>query len=127
MVVGLYGAGSQGIAQFFAGIVLLGGLRVGKYQLLIEHVEGVPHLFLAILVPNINHTGLRVPHVKHPDFGVELLTVDELKSVLLIGRPETNIIQPDGVEVAATNHEIGAFLNDELRIDFYYTALCTPR
>ena len=32
---------------------------------------------------------------------------------------------PNGIEVTASNHQVGAFLNDKLRIDFYYTTLRT--
>lgn len=45
---------------------LLFDLGVGKYQLLIEHNERIPHPTLAVPVPNINHAGFCIPHVEHP-------------------------------------------------------------
>ena len=61
------------IFQLFTGVIFFIGFCVGEYQFVIQHVERIPHLFLTIFVPGINHSRLCIPHVKNFYFRVKAL------------------------------------------------------
>lgn len=117
----------QGVGEGLAGVVALGHFRVGEYQLFIEHMELVFHLLLAILVPGVDHASFRVPHMEDANVAVKAravffcvsvqLTVDQVDRVLFISRPHTPFVNPDCIEVAASDHEVATFLDDKLGID----------
>ena len=100
-------------------------------------MELVFHLFLAILVPGIDHTSLRVPHVQDTDSAVKALavlfcvlvqfTVDQVDRVLFISRPYSPFVNPYCIEVAASDHEVVTFLDDKLGIDLDDTAFSAAR
>ena len=122
----------QRIGKLLGGIILFGHMVVGEYQPFIQHVEVVPHLPLAIFMPRVDHAAFRVPHMLDLDFAVVSetvfifckisvqFTIDQPESILLICAPEVSFLHPDGVEVAASNHQILRFFDDKFRIDLDY-------
>ena len=97
----------------------------------------VLHLLLAILVPGVDHTGLRVPHMENADVAVKTLavffcvlvqfTVDQVDRILFISRPYSPFVNPYCIEVAASDHEVVTFLDDKLGIDLDDTAFPAAR
>ena len=63
LVIGCRASWFKRIGQFFAGVVLLASVAVGEYQFFVEHMERVPHLLLAILMPCVDHARLGVPQM----------------------------------------------------------------
>ena len=100
-------------------------------------MELVLHLLLAVFMPGVDHSGFRVPHVHDSIIVIKTLTVflgvsvqfavDQVNRILFISRPQSPFLNPDSVEIAASNHEVAAFLDDKLGIDLDDTTLATAR
>ena len=100
-------------------------------------MELVLHLLLAVFVPGVDHSGFRVPHVHDSIIVIKTLTVflgvsvqfavDQVNRILFISRPQSPFLNPDSVEIAASYHEVAAFLDDKLGIDLDDTTLATAR
>jgi hypothetical protein len=55
------------------------------------------------------------------------LSINQLDDIVLIGRPQTTILNPDGIKIAASDHKIVAFsAYDKLRIDLDRPPLTRP-
>ena len=86
----------------------------------------IAHLFLAVFMPCVDHSGFRVPHMQDfvtiferilMLFGVNIqFPVDKLERVLFVCRPEGALFNPDSIKIRAPNHEIGASFNNKFRI-----------
>ena len=88
-------------------------------------------------MPGVDHAGLRIPHMKDSHRALELgavffqkmiqFPVDDLEGVLLVRRPQLPLLDPNRVEIAAADHQVGGSLDDKFRVDLDHVPLRAAR
>ena len=92
-------------------------------------MKTVPTLFLNKLMPFVNGTAIRIPHVHDLHIEIRIIalvlfvkffqfSIDQLYSRVFIRRPEILFSIPDCVEIAATHHKIRAWTIYKFGVDF---------